>query len=166
MPTTENSILDKPRYSAQEQLDVANRVLRDFSRVQLVYPKDKSSLYLEWEDAGSKMMIKASARSLGSLYLRSHGFPGGGTAENATMALVRWLRGLPTVPRSTWRYWQSDSVNLGVTEGSLQALFEAGYPEAVCCLCGRFLEGVDAWWYQDDVAGPCCTVYEGCKQNR
>lgn len=87
----------------------------------------------------------------------------GGTASTALSQLVRWLRGQPVLPLSSWRHWASPGVGLLSPSGA-EILRAAGYPEEACCvLCGRRVGRMD-WWSLDGLSGPCCRWDEGCKQ--
>lgn len=98
---------------------------------------------------------------------------GGGTACTALSQLVRWVKGRPVLPISTWRYWASSKCKLlrhgddpvgHEGEAAISALLRAGYPERVnCVLCGLELGPMD-WWSLGGVSGPCCGWASGCRQ--
>lgn len=93
---------------------------------------------------------------------------GGGTSMTALAQLVRWCKGAPVLPLSTWRYWCSSNVALLDLE-CIKPIEAAGYPESVpCVLCGRLLGTGMAldWWHLDGVSGPCCSMRSGCGQKR
>ena len=93
----------------------------------------------------------------------------GGTACTALAQLVRWIKGKPVLPLSTWVYWGGERCALlRQNEGpevAMNALRNAGYPESVnCVLCGGPLPGSFDWWSLDKVSGPCCNHNNGCRQ--
>ena len=92
----------------------------------------------------------------------------GGTACTALSQLVRWVKGKPVLPISTWSYWATERVRLlrlGDWESAIRAMSDAGYPQtAECVLCKNEITGGMDWWSLDGVTGPCCGCTSGCRQ--
>jgi hypothetical protein len=94
----------------------------------------------------------------------SNKWPHGGTATTALSQLIRWCRGQPVLPISTWRWWASDKCKL-LTSEAVERLLADGYPEhALCVLCQEQIDGGPDWWNLDGVSGPCCGWTSGCRQ--
>jgi|GEM_PF-4948595 len=93
----------------------------------------------------------------------------GGTASTALSQLVRWIRGKPVLPLATWRVWMGEGYRLGGDRGdeALRLLEDAEWPATVnCVLCNGELTGSLAWWSLRKVTGPCCSLRNGCRQQR
>ena len=141
------------------KLKVANFVLESFATARI--ERRKTGWYVCWGDKSKRWSVRHGQDFFPPW---SRQFPGGGTAITALSQLIRWLKDMPVLPISTWRYWAGDKVKL--LPLSTVDIFEAsGYPrEAKCVLCGTVLFGALDWWSLDGVSGPCCTMHDGCRQ--
>ena len=149
-------------------LEAANRALQAFavdSRIERREGKG-AGWYVCWENRyQGKVERRWQCRIRQDFYpVWSDKWPHGGTACTALSQLIRWLKGMPVLPISSWRYWESETVAL-CKPGTAAALLEAGYPEhADCVLCGEPINGKLDWWHLNGVSGPCCGWTTGCRQ--
>lgn len=132
-------------------------------------------LVCEWHRPGREPYHAEAAATLNgsgcSLGCRYGKLGMGGTNAQAVAMLVRWVRGLSRLPRATWAYWCSPSVQLaggaGGGDALLAALDASGYfdppAETGCVFCGS--QRIVDWWSCDgDPTGPCCS-HTGCNTN-
>ncbi len=163
-----------PDEDMQKRLDAANFMLRTFAPETTISLAKSGHVEVSWTGYDGKKITKrwmARGQSFYPPWYRK--WAHGGTASTALSQLVRFVKGRPVLPISTWRYWSGDRVALlgrGVG-GALAAneainhLLSAGYPENVkCVVCGVELgsRGFD-WWSLDGVSGPCCGMGNGCQ---
>lgn len=155
----------------QKRVEVANLVLTTFAPGTTIGIRPDGRVHVMWtNDIGPQDKVwMVRGQDFYPVWYRKWGH--GGTASTALANLIRWVRGLPVVPMSTWEYWADPNGPCKLLRQcdpvpALQALRLAGYPEvAACVLCGRELKGFD-WWNLDGVSGPCCWYTEGCRQKR
>jgi activating signal cointegrator 1 len=147
-----------------QRIDGANRVLASFA-VETRIERRRGGWYVVWTRNDRPTIARRwSTRGQGFYPPWSQLWGHGGTACTALSQLIRWLRGQPVLPISTWRYWASDRVQL-LPLAAVEDLQSAGYPEhASCVLCGHKSTGSFDWWSLDGVSGPCCHWTSGCRQ--
>lgn len=112
-----------------QRLEQANAILAIFSpKSRLEYSR---GIYFKWIDyKGISHRLKWVGRSRGSDFPTiSEKLPFGGTCCNATMELVRWVRGDHVRPLSTWRQFVKHGMNPQV----LELATKFGWPEQVPC---------------------------------
>jgi hypothetical protein len=147
---------------------MANRVLDCFAEGTVVTYEFGRGVTVSWPTHGGKVLYRRwQTRGQDFYPTWSNRWGHGGTACTALSQLVRWIRGQPVLPLSTWRYWFSEKCWLARNRGEegIKALVHAGYPDvALCVLCGNPIEGGLDWWSLDNVTGPCCGWTTGCRQ--
>ena len=152
-----------------DRIQVANEVLKCFApgtslRLESGY------VLVEWTNHRGPQSKRWMTRGQDFYPVWHHSWGHGGTASTALAQLVRWVRGQPVLPISTWQYWSGDRVALlrqGNGQMAIQTLLDAGYPsQAACVLCGNNIVGGMDWWSLKGVTGPCCDMRSGCKQER
>jgi hypothetical protein len=140
-------------------LAMANFVLASFANAKI--ERRTGGWYVCWGDVSRRWSVRHGQDFYPPW---SRKFPGGGTAITALSQLIRWLKGMPVLPITTWRYWAGDSIKL-LPYSTVDIMETSGYPrESPCVLCGRPLNGPLDWWSLDGLSGPCCTMRNGCKQ--
>lgn len=169
-----------PDEDMQKRLDAANFVLRTFAPETTISLAKSGHVEVSWTGYDGKKITKRWMTRGQSFYPPWYrNWAHGGTASTALSQLVRFVKGKPVLPISTWRYWAGDRVALlrqgergkngGPTgEEAVNALLSAGYPEQVnCVVCGLELgsRGFD-WWALDGVSGPCCGIGTGCQERK
>lgn len=95
--------------------------------------------------------------------------PYGGTTTIALSQLIRWVQGKSCVPLGSWLHWTGPRCRLARDNGPevVRLLRAGGWPEQVpCVLCRRMMDVPGDWWNLDGTAGPCCSMTDGCKQER
>lgn len=146
------------------KLEAANQVLRCFAPGARIERRIAGGWNVCWKDSRGKP-IRKHWQTKGQDFYPVWSWPHGGTATTALSQLIRFLQGRPVFGQPTWNYWRSERIQLRVSDEALEALIQAGYPNEIhCCLCDRHLTGQLDWWSLDGVSGPCCTHYEGCRQ--
>lgn len=156
-----------------ERVEVANKVLKSFAPETTIVLDAHGYVVVCWKDHCGKLIERRWMTRGQSFYptwskLWCHG----GTATVALAQLVRWIKGRPVLPLTTWMYWACDRVALLRQQNdngaaAIESLRDAGYPEvSKCVLCGVDLAiaGFD-WWCLDGVSGPCCHHTQGCRQD-
>ncbi|KKK49231.1 hypothetical protein LCGC14_2839420 [marine sediment metagenome] len=150
------------------RLEAANRVLATFTTSRI--EKRPGGWYVVWsykawgkhkpEEVAKRW--QCTGQDFYPVWNRK--WPGGGTASTALSQLIRWLRGQPVLPISSWWYWVGKHCQL-LPALAVQQLQDAGYPEhAHCVLCGKQINGSLDWWHLDGISGPCCGWTSGCRQ--
>lgn len=155
-------------FCKDDRIDVANVVLKCFA-AETELRIESGHVLVCWTQHGGKKFERRWMTRGQDFYPVWHNKWGhGGTASTALAQLVRWVRGLPVLPLTTWRYWSGERVALlrhGNSNEAISALSAAGYPEtATCVLCGMELTSGFDWWSLDGVTGPCCAWTSGCCQ--
>lgn len=146
-----------------QRLAAANEALRAFQPCAKIEPR-KGGTYVVMNLCGKVLVRRWQCRGQDFYPVWNRLWPGGGTSVTALSQLVRWVRGLPVLPLSSWRWWASDTVQL-LDIAAVESLAAAGYPErARCVLCGEEIVGRLDWWSLDGVSGPCCGWTTGCRQ--
>jgi hypothetical protein len=146
-------------------IETANRVLNSFANGARI-EKRSGGWYVCWSTSRGSDSRRWQTRSGQDFYPTwSHKWIGGGTSCTALAQLIRWLRGQPVLPISTWQYWSTETVKL-VSPEAVEMLRAGGYPvHANCVLCGQQVTSLD-WWNLNGVSGPCCGWTSGCRQNQ
>lgn len=154
--------------AALTKIDAANIVLGLIAPTTAI-TRERGGWYVSWT-VREKLIGRRWSTSRGSFFppwYRRWGH--GGTCCAALAQLIRWCRGQPVLPLSTWEYWSGERIRLGRERGPeiVQILRSAGWPETVpCVLCGETIQGGMDWWCLDRVSGPCCSMRSGCQQRR
>jgi hypothetical protein len=157
-----------------DRVDVANIVLQSFAPDTSLRIDAQGYVVVCWNHHGVKTERRWMTRGQDFYPIWHRKWGHGGTATTALAQLVRWIKGRPVLPLSTWIYWGGEQCRLMRQQGddngaqAISALRAAGYPETVpCVLCGQTLGsgGLD-WWSLDKVTGPCCGMRSGCRQQR
>lgn len=150
----------------EERLIAANGALKCFAADTEIVNRS-SGLAVRWQQSGRSIERRWQLQRGSDTYPIWHRNWGhGGTATTALSNLIRWIRGQPVVPLTTWRYWSTKTVYLMREKGDecCELLAAAGWPAvASCVLCGRVVERFD-WWHLGKVSGPCCHYRSGCRQ--
>lgn len=150
------------------RIPMANRVLDCFAAGTIVYYMPGRGVYVSWDRRGTTVYRRWETMGCQDFYPKwSQLWGHGGTACTALSQLVRWIRGQPVLPLSTWRYWFGDKLQLARDRGdeAIKHLVHAEYPEvATCVLCDQPIVGGLDWWNLDGVSGPCCGWTTGCRQ--
>lgn len=152
-----------------DKIDCANEVLESFSVAKIVRRQASWSgkgggWFVEWEMGGKLYRRRWMTRGQDFYPVWSRIYPGGGTSCTALSQLIRWLRGQPVLPISTWRYWADEQCKL-LPLDAVEKLLAGGYPaDTPCVLCGEKIAGSLDWWSLDGVSGPCCGWTSGCRQ--
>lgn len=151
----------------KQRLAAANQALQCFAADTEIVDRHRG-LAVRWQQGGRTIEKRWQLLTGSSWYPVWHRrWAHGGTAARALCQLVRWIKGQPVLPLSSWRYWTGPGVALGRDRGDecCQVLQAAGWPDhAVCVLCGRQLLRSLDWWTLRNVSGPCCHHTEGCRQ--
>jgi len=150
--------------NSTSKIKEANTVLGSFSPAQI--ERRKGGWYVTWATVQKGTVSKRwSVRSGNDFFPPwSRKYPGGGTSITALSQLIRWLKGMPVLPITSWEYWASEQIKL-LPKSSVEFLSVSGYPKSTpCVLCGIDLAGPLDWWSLAGVSGPCCTMRSGCKQ--
>lgn len=151
-----------------KRLNTANEVLAIIANDTKLVRKC-GGWFVEWSRSNEEQLSRRWSVRSGSHYPPWYRHWGhGGTCALALYQLVRWVKGLPVVPLSTWRYWGGKNVYLAREYGERvnSILADAGWPETVpCVLCGRDLRTAEDWWDLDGVVGPCCS-FGRCRELR
>ncbi len=142
---------------------MANRALASFSPATISHLP--SGWYVSWHSRGELVTKRWQCRGGQDFYPTwSQQYPGGGTSCTALSQLIRWCKGEPVLPISTWRYWASETCKL-LPLAAVDELLAAGYPEHVdCVLCHQRIVVPFDWWSLNGVSGPCCGWTSGCGQ--
>ncbi len=164
----------------KKRLEAANFVLQAFAPETTISLAKSGHVEVSWTGHGGEKFTKRWMTRGQSFYPPWYRkWAHGGTASTALSQLVRFVKGRPVLPISTWRYWAGEQVALlrqrergkqgGPTaEEAISTLLSAGYPENVeCVVCGVELgaSGFD-WWSLEGVSGPCCGMGRGCQGGR
>ena len=147
----------------EARIVAANLALESFARTVTIN-REIDGVHVSWEQRGKRIDRRWQARGGQDFYPTwSRIYPGGGTSTTALSQLVRWVRGLPVLPISTWRYWSSETCKL-LPRDAVDRLEADGYPaDTPCVLCGGKIWAID-WWHLGGVSGPCCSFRTGCRQ--
>lgn len=151
------------------RVSMANRVLDCFAEGTIVIYEPRRGVVVTWNrSSGEAVFRRWQTRGGQDFYPTwSNLWVHGGTACMALSQLVRWIRGQPVLPLSTWRHWFGEKCWLARYRGDegIAALVHAGYPDiATCVLCKKPIAGGLDWWNLDGVSGPCCAWTTGCRQ--
>jgi len=159
------------REESDRRLLASNRVLHTYCKMAWI-ERRLSGFYVCWQqrdrDGSNARIITISRRwqCRGNDWypVWANKYPGGGTSLIATSQLIRWCRGQPVLPISSWRGWAHRKVNL-LPSHAVDELARSGYPLSVdCVLCGRSIVHPMDWWHLNGVSGPCCSHRNGCRQ--
>lgn len=128
------------RYTAQingkERIEAANRVLRLFASTASIEHRVGvgGGYYVHWSTSRGESCKRWMTRGCQDFYpVWSTKWIGGGTSCTALAQLIRWCRGEPVLPLSTWRHWSSEQVKL-LDASAVELLRAAGYPEKTPCV--------------------------------
>jgi hypothetical protein len=144
----------------------ANIALSCFTKDTTIQPTKSGHVLVMWGPMDNLTIKRWQVRHGQDFYpVWSHKWAHGGTKTTALSQLIRWCRGRPVLPLSTWRYWAGETCRIAGDEGErlIDRLVYAQYPDvAHCVLCGVQLGGLD-WWSLNGVSGPCCPMNAGCQ---
>lgn len=147
---------------------MANRVLDCFAEGTILSHVPGQGVVVSWRRYDGELIFRRWATRGQDFYpIWNRHWGHGGTACTALAQLVRWIKGQPVLPLSTWRYWFGDKCQLARDRGDegIRALIHAEYPDvALCVLCRQPITGGMDWWSLDGVTGPCCGWTTGCRQ--
>lgn len=147
----------------EDRLAIANAALQCFvpdTRMEI----RSGRVFIVWTDYLGKTTSRMWMCRGGDFYpVWSHKWAHGGTCTTALSQLVRFVRGLPVLPLSTWAYWCGEQVGLAAWRGKdkqteLLAILKAGgYPQqATCIMCGKSPIGRFDWYRRGNKSGPGC----------
>lgn len=151
---------------AMNKIETSNRVLGSFASSAFIEHRTGvgGGYYIHWPTVHGDVCKRWMTRGGQDFYpVWSHKWIGGGTSCIALSQLVRWCRGEPVLPLSTWRHWASDRVKL-LAPDAVDILANGDYPKVTpCVLCGGEITAMD-WWSLNGLSGPCCSWTTGCLQ--
>jgi len=154
-----------------DRVDTSNEVLQSFAPDTRLRIDAHGYIVVEWTTHSGATLSRRWMTRGQDWYPVWHRYWGhGGTACVALSQLVRWCRGKPVLPLSSWRFWGGEDYALlrhgPGPEAAITALINGGYPQRVpCVLCGLELDVAGDWWSLKGVSGPCCAMRSGCKQS-
>jgi len=150
-----------------DRIEIANEVLKCFAPLTTLR-LESGHVLVVWINSSGRHEKRWMTRGQDFYPVWHRRWGHGGTASTALAQLVRWIKGKPVLPLSTWRYWGGDRCQLlrqGDGNAAIEKMLAAGYPEkAACVLCRNEITGGMDWWSLDGLSGPCCSMRSGCKQ--
>ena len=148
----------------EDRVNDANKVLSAIHN-GLAFSLENGRLYVVRSHLETKVSYaKRAARTSknGDWLLHGDGLHIGGTVEQSTVQLLRYIR---NQSRQPVRHWQR---NWGQDMAELLGSISYDNPQFTCCvLCGSDKGPRGDWWYNEKtkLTGPCCT-YGKCLEQK